>query len=368
MSSGESSSSSSTSPSSSSSPPPPALLSPAGAAAKRGICAGASAPADMRAKLRATSAASAAAAASALRRSFSGVDAAASAAASAAAAAGEAKGAMRARSSTQTDTEAVCSAAASKRPSRHARSAGARHGSATASCSRAGSQPWHCTPSPAAQSSAEPSGVNSAPRSPEAAGGAAPQKRDVSSPNHSSKQRHKRALSDTSAQVSRSHTRAVRSADAVASRNSCGWKLPRHAPRQHIGWCCALRMYSIEGTHSTAVTPAACGANSTSTFPAARSHSWRRTAAVSASGGAHYAAARGPRALTAPSCPPETTHRPSGLNATLDTPRLWPRKVCTHPRRRTSQILRHVSSEPDAKNSPAPASRRSKRSAHERGF
>ena len=98
--------------------------------------------------------------------------------------------------------------------------------------------------------------------------------------------------------------------------------------------------------------PAACGENSTSTLPAARSQSCSHTAPKRRQRERNTTRTRLCRALTTPSWPPETTQRPSGEKATRDTPRAWPRYVCTQPRRRTSQIFKHVSSEPEAKNSP----------------
>ena len=56
--------------------------------------------------------------------------------------------------------------------------------------------------------------------------------------------------------------------------------------------------------------------------------------------------------LTMLSSPPDTTHRPSGLNLIAFTPRVCPLYVWMQPFRRMSQILRFVSSEPEAKNSP----------------
>jgi len=49
---------------------------------------------------------------------------------------------------------------------------------------------------------------------------------------------------------------------------------------------------------------------------------------------------------------PLTTHLPSGLNRTCVTPAVCPLYVWMHPLRRMSQILRLVSIEPEAKNSP----------------
>lgn len=52
------------------------------------------------------------------------------------------------------------------------------------------------------------------------------------------------------------------------------------------------------------------------------------------------------------SSPPDTTQRPSGVNRMALTPRVWPLYVWIHPFFLISHILRLVSREPDAKNSP----------------
>ena len=104
--------------------------------------------------------------------------------------------------------------------------------------------------------------------------------------------------------VSRSHSRIVRSVDADASRNSAGW------------------------IASAAIAPL-CWSNSWTRRPIVRSHT-----------------------LTRPSSPPEITQRPSGEKRIWRTAREWPRYVWMHERWRMSQILRLVSTEPDAKNSP----------------
>jgi len=56
--------------------------------------------------------------------------------------------------------------------------------------------------------------------------------------------------------------------------------------------------------------------------------------------------------FTALSNPPETTQRPSGVNLIVLMPWVWPLYVWLQPFFRISQILRLVSLEPDAKNSP----------------
>lgn len=56
--------------------------------------------------------------------------------------------------------------------------------------------------------------------------------------------------------------------------------------------------------------------------------------------------------LTVLSSPPDTTQRPSGVNLIAFTPRVWPLYVWIHPFFLISHILRFVSKEPDAKNSP----------------
>lgn len=52
------------------------------------------------------------------------------------------------------------------------------------------------------------------------------------------------------------------------------------------------------------------------------------------------------------SSPPETTHRPSGVNRIAFTPLVWPLYVWMQPFLLISHIFRLVSKEPDAKNSP----------------
>lgn len=52
------------------------------------------------------------------------------------------------------------------------------------------------------------------------------------------------------------------------------------------------------------------------------------------------------------SSPPDTTQRPSGVNLIALTPRVWPLYVWIHPFFLISHILRFVSKDPEAKNSP----------------
>jgi len=56
--------------------------------------------------------------------------------------------------------------------------------------------------------------------------------------------------------------------------------------------------------------------------------------------------------FTTLSSPPETTHRPSGVNLMALTPRVCPLYVWMHPFLLISHILRFVSNDPEAKNSP----------------
>ena len=90
----------------------------------------------------------------------------------------------------------------------------------------------------------------------------------------------------------------------VASKNSWGWK--------SIHRICPL--WNLKSCRS---------------FPAVRSHTF-----------------------TMLSSPPVTIHRPSGVNRIDLIAPLWPLYVWRHPFFFISQILRSVSEEPDAKNSP----------------
>jgi hypothetical protein len=170
--------------------------------------------------------------------------------------------------------------------------------------------------------------------------------------------------------------RAVRSAEAVASRNSCGWNLRGRAPsaerKQNSvalavvaagAWRWHRKGRALDGGDGGAVRRELRQQFRGREVPQLRQTRSRRSAsalrksareAISASSAAQRSAdVAAARALTTPSWPPEATQRPSGETATRATPRVCPRYVCTHPRRRASQIFTHVSAEPEAKNSPA---------------
>ena len=138
---------------------------------------------------------------------------------------------------------------------------------------------------------------------------------------------------DTCSKLSKSHRRRVRSAAALAIRNSVGCTARAVTGAE----CCVNSCTSLGSTAITSKRAAVSGA---------------RDPQGSAGGArAHLPIVRS-HSLTIPSSPPETTQRPSGEKTIWRTPFEWPLYVWMHDLRRMSQILRFVSTEPDAKNSP----------------